>query len=91
MDRIAERLGVDPVDLGRINALKPGDKTATGQTLRDDTSAHMVLEEAVKRTLFRRSARSTRARIARLDSRSSIMAQGSPEQASETSNRSPSS
>jgi CO/xanthine dehydrogenase Mo-binding subunit len=50
MERIAEALGMDSVELRRINALKPGDKTATGQTLRDDTSAHMVLEEALKRT-----------------------------------------
>lgn len=50
MERIAEALGMDSVELRRINALKPGDKTATGQTLRDDTSAHMVLEEALRRT-----------------------------------------
>jgi CO/xanthine dehydrogenase Mo-binding subunit len=54
MDRIAEHLGMDPVELRRINALKAGDRTATGQTLRDDTSAHMVLEEAVKRTDYAR-------------------------------------
>ncbi|HUR91179.1 MAG TPA: xanthine dehydrogenase family protein molybdopterin-binding subunit, partial [Gemmatimonadaceae bacterium] len=54
MDRIAEELGMDPVELRRINALRPGDTTATGQTLRDDCSAHMVLEEAVKRTDFQR-------------------------------------
>ena len=54
MDRIAERLGMDPVELRRINALRSGDTTATGQTLRDDTSAHMVLEEAVRRTDFAR-------------------------------------
>ncbi|MGI9140017.1 MAG: xanthine dehydrogenase family protein molybdopterin-binding subunit [Gemmatimonadaceae bacterium] len=52
MDRIAEHLGLDPVELRRINALRPGDRTATGQTLRDDCSAHMVLEEAVRRTDF---------------------------------------
>src|SRR6266508_4041270 len=54
MDRIAEALGLDPVELRRINALRPGDTTATGQTLRDDCSAHMVLDEAVRRTAFRR-------------------------------------
>ena len=54
MDRIAERLGMDPVELRRINALRPGDITATGQTLRSDASAHMVLEEAVRRTDFDR-------------------------------------
>jgi CO/xanthine dehydrogenase Mo-binding subunit len=30
MDRIAEALGLDPVDLRRMNALKPGDITARG-------------------------------------------------------------
>ncbi len=54
MDRIAEQLGMDPVELRRINALRPGDTTATGQTLRDDCSAHIVLDEAVKRTDFDR-------------------------------------
>ena len=52
MDRIAEALGMDPVELRRINALRPGDTTATGQTLREDSSAHLVLEEAVRRTDF---------------------------------------
>ncbi|MEJ7758186.1 MAG: xanthine dehydrogenase family protein molybdopterin-binding subunit [Gemmatimonadaceae bacterium] len=54
MDRIAETLGMDPVELRRINALRPGDTTATGQTLREDCSALMVLEEAVERTDFLR-------------------------------------
>jgi CO/xanthine dehydrogenase Mo-binding subunit len=54
MERIAEQLEMDAVELRRINALKAGDRTATGQTLRDDTSAHMVLEEAVKRTDYDR-------------------------------------
>ena len=52
MDRIAETLGLDPVTIRRLNALRPGDTTATGQTMRDDCSAHMVLEEAVRRTDF---------------------------------------
>lgn len=54
MDRIAEALDMDPVSLRRINALRPGDTTATGQTLREDSSAHQVLEEAVRRTDFTR-------------------------------------
>ena len=54
MDRIAETLGMDPVKLRRLNALRPGDTTATGQTLREDTSALMVLDEAVRRTDFDR-------------------------------------
>jgi CO/xanthine dehydrogenase Mo-binding subunit len=54
MERVAEALGMDSVELRRINALRPGDTTATGQTLREDTSALMVLEEAVRRTDFLR-------------------------------------
>src|SRR6184192_289846 len=33
MDRIAAELGVDPVRVREINALRPGDRTATGQRL----------------------------------------------------------
>jgi CO/xanthine dehydrogenase Mo-binding subunit len=54
MDRIAEALGMDPVEVRSINALRPGDTTATGQRLRDDASATLVLDEAVRRTDFRR-------------------------------------
>ncbi|MGH7616930.1 MAG: xanthine dehydrogenase family protein molybdopterin-binding subunit [Gemmatimonadaceae bacterium] len=54
MDRIAEALGMDPVDLRAMNALVSGDTTATGQRLRDDASAALVLDEAVRRTDFRR-------------------------------------
>lgn len=60
MDRIAEALNMDPVELRRINALREGDTTATGQTLRKDCSAHMVLEEALKRTDFDRKRREYR-------------------------------
>jgi CO/xanthine dehydrogenase Mo-binding subunit len=57
MDRIAEQLGLDPVRLREINALKPGDTTATGQRLGKDCSALPVLREAVRRTDFRRKWR----------------------------------
>ncbi len=57
MDRIAEALGVDPVRLREINALKPGDTTATGQKLGTDTSALPVLREAVKRSRFKQKRR----------------------------------
>ena len=52
MDRIAETLGLDPVTLRARNAMKRGDTTATGQTLGEDTSALLVLREAVRRTGF---------------------------------------
>lgn len=54
MERIAERLGLDPVRLRERNALRAGDTTATGQRLGRDTSARQVLREAVRRTDFRR-------------------------------------
>ena len=54
IERIAEALGMDSVTLREMNALTPGDRTATGQLLRDDCSALMVLEEAVRRTDFRK-------------------------------------
>lgn len=54
MDRIAAELGIDPVALRMQNAMRPGDTTATGQVLPDDTSARDVLKEAVKRTGFKR-------------------------------------
>ena len=57
MERIAERLGIDPVRLREKNALRPGDTTATGQVLGRDTSALAVLREAVARTDFKRRRR----------------------------------
>jgi CO/xanthine dehydrogenase Mo-binding subunit len=54
MDRIAAALGLDPVRVREINALRPGDTTATGQRLGRDCSALRVLRDAVKRTDFTR-------------------------------------
>jgi CO/xanthine dehydrogenase Mo-binding subunit len=54
MDRIADAVGIDPVRLREINALRPGDTTATGQRLGRDCSARRVLREAAKRTDFKR-------------------------------------
>ena len=53
MDRIAAELGLDPVRVRAINALRPGDTTATGQRLGKDCSARQVLREAVRRTDFK--------------------------------------
>jgi len=66
MDRIAEQIGIDPVRLREINALRPGDTTATGQRLGRDTSALQVLREAVKRTDFKRRRRTIARENARL-------------------------
>jgi CO/xanthine dehydrogenase Mo-binding subunit len=43
MERIAEALGMDPVRLREVNALRPGDTTATGQNLGRDCSALPVI------------------------------------------------
>ncbi|WP_428266449.1 xanthine dehydrogenase family protein molybdopterin-binding subunit [Haliangium sp.] len=50
MDRIAATLGMDPVELRRKNALRPGDTTATGQRMDHSCSALAVLEQAVERS-----------------------------------------
>ena len=57
MDRIAAELGLDPVRVREINALRPGDTTATGQRLGKDCSALQVLRAAVKRTDFKAKRR----------------------------------
>jgi CO/xanthine dehydrogenase Mo-binding subunit len=57
MERVAERLGMDPVTLRERNALRPGDTTATGQVLGRDASALKVLRQAVRRTDFKRRRR----------------------------------
>jgi CO/xanthine dehydrogenase Mo-binding subunit len=57
IDRIADELQLDPVRIREINAFRPGDVTATGQTLGADCSALAVLREAVKRTNFRKKRR----------------------------------
>jgi CO/xanthine dehydrogenase Mo-binding subunit len=50
MDRIAEALGMDPVTVREVNALRPGDTTATGQILGDDCSALETLQRAVEQS-----------------------------------------
>jgi len=52
IDRIADQLRIDPVRLRELNALRPGDTTATGQKLGKDASALPVLRDAVKRSKF---------------------------------------
>jgi CO/xanthine dehydrogenase Mo-binding subunit len=54
MDRVAQKLGIDPVRLRERNALRAGDTTATGQKLGAGTSALAVLRAAVKRSDYRR-------------------------------------
>jgi len=48
LDRIAAELGMDPLELRRRNAVRVGDVTATGQTLRESVGAHECLERTAK-------------------------------------------
>ena len=43
VNRIAEALGIDPVELRRRNAVLQGDVTPTGQVLRESVGAHEAL------------------------------------------------
>lgn len=54
LERIAEALGMDPVRLREINALRPGDTTATGQHMGDDCCAVEALQAAVERSDYHR-------------------------------------
>ena len=60
MERIAEALGMNPARLREINALRPGDVTATGQVLGRDTAALDVLRAAVRRSGYNRKRRAYR-------------------------------
>jgi CO/xanthine dehydrogenase Mo-binding subunit len=50
MERIADVLGMDGIELRRHNVLRPGDHTITGGRVGADCSALQVLDEAVRRT-----------------------------------------
>lgn len=50
MDHIAAELGVHPFELRRRNALRLGDRTATGQLLKESVGAQAVLERIAERT-----------------------------------------
>jgi CO/xanthine dehydrogenase Mo-binding subunit len=61
IDRIAETLGMDPIELRRRNAYQIGDVTPTGQTLKESVGALEVLERTATRTKWK----ATRARLDR--------------------------
>ncbi len=54
MDRVARAAGISPLEFRRINCLKDGDRTATGQLLRSGVAASACLEEAARRSGFER-------------------------------------
>lgn len=52
MNHAAYRLGVDPYQLRKINLLRPGDTTATGQVLKESIGLERALDKVVERTDF---------------------------------------
>ncbi len=53
MDRVARRLGLDPLEIRLRNALAAGDRLPTGQVLDGTTAARPCLERAAELTGFR--------------------------------------
>ncbi len=53
MDRLARRLGIDPLEIRLRNVLEAGDSLPTGQVLDDSTAARLCLETAARKTNFR--------------------------------------
>ncbi|MHC4876233.1 MAG: xanthine dehydrogenase family protein molybdopterin-binding subunit [Planctomycetota bacterium] len=47
LDRCADELGIDPVELRRRNIIRPGESLATGQIVGEDTAVDEVLERAL--------------------------------------------
>src|SRR5207247_7617583 len=50
---IARTLGIDAVELRRINLLRDGQTTATGQAIRDGTDRLAVMERALELSRYR--------------------------------------
>jgi CO/xanthine dehydrogenase Mo-binding subunit len=67
MDRIARRLGLDPLEIRLRNALEAGDALPTGQILDATTSARLCLERAAAKTDFQRRWRAIEESRAVLD------------------------
>ncbi|MFQ5889618.1 MAG: xanthine dehydrogenase family protein molybdopterin-binding subunit [Gemmatimonadota bacterium] len=53
MDRIAAALGMDPVELRRMNLIREGQSTATGQVIRDGADRIAVMERALELSGYR--------------------------------------
>ncbi len=48
MDVIADRLGLDPAEVRRVNLIREGETTATGQVIRDGADREAVLDRALE-------------------------------------------
>jgi len=54
LNRIADALGISPLEIRRRNVYRPGDTTPTGQVLRDSVAGEEVLERAAEAAEFTR-------------------------------------
>jgi CO/xanthine dehydrogenase Mo-binding subunit len=54
LNRIADSLGISPLEIRRRNVYQPGDTTPTGQVLRDSVAGEEVLERAAEAAEFTR-------------------------------------
>ncbi len=52
MDRVALAIGMDPVEFRRINLIRDGQTTATGQVIKDGTDRHAILDRALENAKF---------------------------------------
>ena len=69
VDRLAEALGLSPIEIRRRNLYRPGDSTPTGQVLRESVAASEVLERAAEAAEFEGvRARTSRDRVRRAGS-----------------------
>ena len=57
MERLAAKLGIDPLAIRRRNAIQAGSTLPMGQTLRESVGARQALEACVKRSAYARRAR----------------------------------
>ncbi len=57
MDRIAAAIGMDPVELRRLNLLRDGQTTSTGQVIRQGADRAAVMERAVAEGRYRERER----------------------------------
>lgn len=48
MDKVAKTLGLDPMDLKRLNLYREGDETATGQLLKESVGGEACVEKAIQ-------------------------------------------
>ncbi len=59
LNRIAERLGISPLEIRRRNVYQLGDSTPTGQILRESVAGEEVLERAAEAAEFERIREAT--------------------------------